>query len=119
MPRPPRDTWASPPPANAVSDGAARFQAAFTCATGWGISPRPGSPDGGDAAVRLKWGELRLRTLALEMPEGKRAASLRVAGRGRSLSAEYSQPGSRRLITLERSFRLNAGQTLELRLRLA
>ncbi|HRT09028.1 MAG TPA: GH116 family glycosyl-hydrolase [Candidatus Paceibacterota bacterium] len=101
------------------ADGAARFQAAFTCATGWGTFSETWQPGRGDAAVRLKWGELRLRTLALEMPEGKRAASLRVACRGRRLSAEYSQTGSRLLITLERSFRLNAGQTLELRLRLA
>jgi hypothetical protein len=99
--------------------GAARFQAAFTTASGWGAFSEAWQAARGTATLRLKWGELRLRTFALELPAGKRAASLRVRCQGRTPAFDYAQTASRLLITFERPLLLKAGQTLELSLRLA
>ena len=49
------------------------FRAAFTAAEGWGtlVQKRDGKRQ--TNRVEVKWGKLRLETLALELPEGAKA----------------------------------------------
>jgi uncharacterized protein (DUF608 family) len=95
------------------------FRAAFTAAEGWGtFRQKCVEPPGHEllAAIELKWGRLRLRTLALGLPKevaGKQV-TLKAGGKAVACTAEVS--AGRIHITLASELLLEAGQTLEVRI---
>jgi hypothetical protein len=111
------------------------FRAAFTSAEGWGTysqrteggrqSPErsPGSETKGQTSatdirikceVCLKWGRLRVKTLAFALPAGTRPARVHVTRNGRPLSAVHSLAGECLLITLAQEAEITANQKLEI-----
>jgi hypothetical protein len=52
------------------------FMAAFTAAEGWGTFQQKRSGDSLHASVEVKWGQLRVRTLGLALPEGVKAGQV-------------------------------------------
>jgi len=74
------------------------FKAPFTTAEGWGTFSQRITADRQQVEVHLKFGKLRLRSLALAVtghPEG-----VEVSLNGKSLKAQHTMQGSRLLITL-------------------
>lgn len=78
------------------------FKAAFVAAEGWGRFEQTRASGGVSASISVLWGKLRLRTLALEMPEGKVGSSgvatlggkerpIRVVGEGTRATVEFAE----------------------------
>jgi non-lysosomal glucosylceramidase len=87
-----------------------RFRAPFTAAEGWGtfqqvlgVNPR--------YRIMVKWGKLRLKTLALQARTAPRSLTLTLAGR--RLAATHTFKDGRILITLTDDAVIDAGQTLD------
>ena len=90
-----------------------KFRAPFTTAEGWGTYSQRIEAGRLDARLELKWGRLRARTLAFEVPANERPASVRVTVNGKPASAQHTITGRRVLITLAADVRIAANQSLE------
>jgi hypothetical protein len=95
------------------------FQAAFTTAEGWGtysqkleLSPLK-TPVSAQSELTLKWGNLRLRTLTLELPGQFHPATARVELEGRPLQSSHSLSDNRLTLTLAETLHLTANQKLK------
>ncbi|HXP63074.1 MAG TPA: GH116 family glycosyl-hydrolase [Dongiaceae bacterium] len=100
----------------------AHFQAAFTTAEGWGtysqkleFSPLQ-TPVSAQSELSLKWGNLRLRTLTLELPVQFHPTTVRVELEGRSLQITHSLSENRLALSLSDTLQLTANQKLSIRL---
>ena len=89
------------------------FKAPFTSAAGWGTFSQKAEAGSQKSVIEVKYGRLRLLTLALAAPGGKPPATLRVRLNGRKLVARHATENGRVLITLAAAATLNAGQRLE------
>jgi uncharacterized protein (DUF608 family) len=89
------------------------FRAAFTAAEGWGTFSQ--KRDGGTqrATIELKWGRLRLKTLAFQLPAGAKPQQVAVTLAGKPLAATHAVEGDRITISLAADATIQAGQTLE------
>src|SRR5437868_2516203 len=65
---------------------ASSFKAAFTTPQGWGTFSQESSAQSVTCRVRLKWGKLRVQSLALQLPESAQPTNARVQVNGRKLS---------------------------------
>ena len=92
---------------------AVTFQCAFTTAEGWGTFTQEQEAVAVKAAVAVKWGQLRLRTLALTLGELRLVAAVKTIVNGRAVPSRFAQTGERLTITLEADAIVTAGQALE------
>ena len=90
------------------------FRAAFTAAEGWGTYSQKTNAGGMDAEVSLKYGKLRLKTLALECDAGSSATS-NVGGV--EVKTTFTRTGKRVLLTFDRDVEIPAGETLRVLVR--
>jgi len=67
----------------------------------------------------VRWGTLRLKTLALEVPDGKKVAEARATAGGKAIPSECLADGRRVVVALGREVALDPDQALEVHLRLA
>jgi len=95
----------------------ADFRAPFTTAEGWGTFAQAIRPGRLIATIRPKSGHLRIKTVALELPEGAEAGAIEVTSGGEALPATLAQDGRRVLVTLGAEARVEAGQAIELTIR--
>ena len=89
------------------------FKAAFTSAEGWGTYEQKSEVRGQKSVIELKYGKLRLKTIALSAPGGQPPASVKVHLGGQALAATQAATDGRVLVTLAAAATLNAGQHLE------
>ncbi len=89
------------------------FRAAFTTAEGWGtlVQQREGNTQ--TDRVEVKWGELRLKTLAFELPDGAKLGKTTVGFMGNQVKAEVQQEGRRVTLTLAVPAVVEHGQAIE------
>jgi uncharacterized protein (DUF608 family) len=89
------------------------FRAPFTAAEGWGTFTQ--KRDGGKflVAVQLRWGKLRLRSLAVEVPGEEGVKIVRVKMDGQRVEVRVRQEGRRLLLTWAEEARIEAGQKIE------
>jgi hypothetical protein len=96
------------------------FRAAFTAAEGWGTFRQRVLDQAGqvgqalEAAIELKWGSLRLRTLALALPNGVAGNHVTVSVGGKAVAFAADTSGGRIRITLSDDLVLHAGHSLEI-----
>jgi len=90
---------------------AENFRAAFTAAEGWGTFAQKTEAVGWTARVEVKWGRLRLKTLALDAPAGQAAAQ--AAGKALRLTAAVNN--GRTTFSFAEDVVLRAGESLTLR----
>jgi hypothetical protein len=89
------------------------FKAAFTTAEGWGSFSQKRGAGRLEAAVTLKYGTLRLKTVRLALAQGSTAKAARVK-MGESVIATTASPdGDGVLITFATPLVMHAGQTCE------
>jgi hypothetical protein len=93
------------------------FRGAFTAAGGWGSFQQQRSDATHVARLELKWGQLRLESLALHTRPGFQPRAAAVSVDGKEAECELHLDGSRALIALANPVRLQGGQTLEAVLR--
>ena len=106
-----RGTWASPRGWRADD-----FRAAFTAAEGWGTisSKRDGASQ--TARVEVKWGKLRVKTLAVEVGEGAKVGSTEVRVGDKAIRAEAKQEGRRVVVTLAERVEVGENEMIEVRM---
>lgn len=92
------------------------FRAAFTAAEGWGTIAQQRRPGQQINTVQVKVGQLRLKTLAFELPRGAVAGKTAVSLAGEPLPASAAQSDTRVLIALERPATIPEGKALEVRI---
>jgi len=90
------------------------FRCAFTAAEGWGTLSQTRTPHAQQNQIQLRWGRLRLRTLAFQLPEESSTKSLQVQVtlNGHPLPCRWNRKGSRLEIQLEPETLLQAPATL-------
>jgi uncharacterized protein (DUF608 family) len=93
------------------------FRAPFTSAEGWGTFEQKSDEHGVDAAVGLKYGSLRVRSIALTLPEKLTAASVRVRVHDKTLEAAHALSDRKLTITLAVDARVSAGESLQIAIR--
>ncbi len=90
------------------------FRAAFTAAEGWGTYSQRQTGSGLQAEVALKWGQLRLRTLAFA-PKGT-PTKVTVTVAGRAVPATLKVADGRAEVALAAEVSLRAGESLQVTL---
>jgi non-lysosomal glucosylceramidase len=94
------------------------FRAPFTAAEGWGSYHQRRGAEGQRFELRLDHGRLALRSLAVELQEGVRAAAVELRRDGRPApSPAFIQDGRRLALSWDRAQQLEAGGRLELLVR--
>jgi len=95
------------------------FKAAFTAAEGWGSLSQSRDGKTQTNRIEVKWGRLRLRTLAFELPPGVTLKATTVAVGVRHLPATADQAGQRVKVTLAKEVTLQAKEVINLELEFA
>ena len=90
------------------------FRAAFTSAEGWGSFSQKYAGNGLDAAIALRYGDLRLKTLSLVLPSGSHANAAGAKVDGKDLPVSSSRMGDRVSLQFPSDLFLKAGQTLNI-----
>ena len=89
------------------------FRGAFTAAEGWGTLSQERKGKTQTNRVEVKWGRLRVQTLAFELPESAVMNGATVTTPGNSIAADAKQNGSRVTITLAAPAVVEKGQDIE------
>jgi hypothetical protein len=89
------------------------FRCAFTAAEGWGTYSQTVESGTQRAEVVVKWGRLRVRTLALGYPRDIGISSVRVTLDGRALKNAYRLYGGRVVIALATGIEIGVGGKIE------
>ena len=76
------------------------FKAAFTAAQGWGTFTQTRSSSQQTHTVAIKQGQLRVKTLAFDVPAGSVTGALNVLLNGSPVAASMSRSGDRVTVTL-------------------
>lgn len=92
---------------------AENFKAAFTSAEGWGSFSQQRRVGTQRCAIEVAHGRLRLKTLALELPEGSQNSRVQVLVGGRRVASSSAMSGRRLLVTLAAEAVVQAGQRVE------
>jgi uncharacterized protein (DUF608 family) len=96
--------------------GPEHFRSAFTAAEGWGALSQSRAGRTQTNAIAVRWGRLRLRTVALELPERAALKEAVVTVDGRRLRAAVAQEGRRVTVQAARDVVVDAGGQLEVAL---
>ncbi len=85
-----------------------KFKAAFTAAEGWGSLSQSRTGKTQINRIEVKWGGLRVKSLALELPPGTTLKTTTVAVGTRQLAVKATQTGQRVELTLAKEVVLKA-----------
>ena len=89
------------------------FRAAFTCAEGWGTFAQKRQGKTQREEIEVRWGRLRLKSLAFAIPENFRSVKVLVTVAGRPVKIDHTLKDGRLDITLKKRLVLSENQTLE------
>jgi uncharacterized protein (DUF608 family) len=92
------------------------FRAPFTAAEGWGTYSQQSQISSLKSQIAVKWGRLRVKTLALEVAPGLVPSRAVVAIGGENVAAAIAVEGRRVLVTLADAKTVAQGQTVEISL---
>ena len=87
------------------------FKCAFTAAEGWGCYSQKTEAGKQRAEIAVRWGELKLKTIALE---NNSATAVKVLLAGKLIGAKLKREGKKVLFTLTTPVTIQAGETLEI-----
>jgi non-lysosomal glucosylceramidase len=90
------------------------FRAAFTAAEGWGTFSQRRENSRQTEHIAVRWGQLRLKTLAFAITGIIDPAKVTVEGPAGAVEASGALGGERLTITLAQELTLNEGDTLEI-----
>ena len=89
------------------------FRSAFTAAEGWGTIAQKREKGVQRQTVEMRWGKLRLASLAFAVAEGAKPAKVGVKVGDKGVDAEHAIEGERVLVTLGKPLTLAKGERLE------
>jgi uncharacterized protein (DUF608 family) len=88
------------------------FKAAFTAAEGWGTFAQRRHGTTQHETIAVKWGRLKLRSLAFAIPRNLTVNQVRISMSGKVIPCHYDVTDSRLAIELEIPITLEAGQAM-------
>ncbi|MCD6338772.1 MAG: hypothetical protein J7M29_05260 [Verrucomicrobia bacterium] len=91
------------------------FRAAFVAPEGWGTFEQKAALGRAQAALHVRWGAVRLKSVALGALPGK-FSSVKVKCNGRAAPARLERQNGRTVVVLEREVKAAAGQSLKIAL---
>ena len=94
------------------------FKSVFTAAEGWGVFEQQRKGTGQQEKIALKWGKLPLRRMIFALSQNAKPAAVEVRVAGKVIKATHAIEGSRLSISLPSGITLQAGQTLEVSIRI-
>ena len=94
------------------------FRAAFTSAKGWGSFSQKRSDKLQTETIEVKWGQLRSKSLAFDLPKGSRAEKVSVTAADQKFAAAWSMQDNRVMIELDREIDLGTGDALAIEIAL-
>jgi non-lysosomal glucosylceramidase len=92
------------------------FRAAFTCAEGWGTFTQKRTGKTQIEEIEVRWGRLRLKSLAFAVPQKLRRVKVNVTATGRPVPVDYALNDGRLDIILRKELVLSEGRTLEVKI---
>ena len=92
------------------------FKAAFTSAAGWGTFTQKLTGITQTEIIELKYGSLRLKTLAFDLPGKDGSVHVTVQRGARRLNVKASRSGHRVTISLDAPVEIKAGQNIEIKM---
>ncbi len=92
------------------------FRAAFTCAEGWGIFSQQRNGKTQNEEIEIRWGKLRLKSLAFAVPDNLRRVKVNVTVAGKPISIDYALNDGSLDIIIKKDLILSEGQTLEVKI---
>jgi hypothetical protein len=92
------------------------FRAAFTCAEGWGTFSQKRNDKTQDEKIEIRWGRLKLKSLAFAVPDNLPRVKVNVTAAGKSVAVDYALNDGRLVIILKNELVLSEGQTLEIKI---
>jgi uncharacterized protein (DUF608 family) len=87
------------------------FKCAFTSAEGWGSFNQKSEGGKRKAEISVRWGKLKLKTVALESDS---AHSATILHQGKPVDVKLKRDGKRVLLTLKHSVVVSAGEKIEI-----
>jgi hypothetical protein len=94
-----------------------KFQAAFTAAEGWGSFTQTRAADVQREQIDLRWGRLKLKSLAFAVPKDWKTVEAIVRLDGASLESDSVLRDGRLEIELDRESQLSEDNTLQIEIR--
>ncbi len=91
-----------------------QFRAPFTVAEGWGTFSQHRDETSQSETLELKWGKLRLRSLAFELPQNVRPKDVNVLLNGVAVQAKQRMEGNRAIVQFSSETMLQAGGKLSI-----
>jgi non-lysosomal glucosylceramidase len=92
------------------------FRAAFTAAEGWGTYAQKVEGRKRQAEIILKWGQLKLRTLALGLPANEKPTRVTATVAGKPVAATLAEKDGKAEISFAQDALVKAGEKLEVAL---
>jgi hypothetical protein len=92
------------------------FRAAFTCAEGWGNFTQKRKGKIQNEKIDMRWGKLRLKSLAFAVPDNLRRVKVNVTAAGKPIAVDYALNDGRLDIILKKDLVLSEGQMLEVKI---
>jgi uncharacterized protein (DUF608 family) len=92
------------------------FRAPFTAAEGWGTISQKRDEKSQRQQVEVKYGKLRVKTLAFEVPEERLVGKVTVRAASQPIEASHVQEGRRVTITLAREAQIGEDHGIEVQL---
>ena len=84
-----------------------------TSAAGWGTFSQNRDRNTQTESIELKWGKLRLKTLAFDLPDNCKAGSISVKCAGKTIKANYEMKNNRIVIDLQNDVKIQQNQSIE------
>ena len=94
------------------------FRSAYTAAEAWGSLDQQRVGDVQTNRIEVQWGELPVKTLALELPAGRQLRSCQITAAAKQLTPTVTQNGSRVLIALAEPLRIARGESVVVQLQM-
>jgi len=90
------------------------FRSAFTAAQGWGTFEQKREDNIQKERIGVRWGRLRLKTLAFTLPDACKSAKVKVKAAGKRIDATCTLAQARATVTLAHELTLNENEELEI-----
>jgi len=90
------------------------FRSAFTAAEGWGTFEQKREDNIQKERIGVRWGRLRLKTLAFTLPDACKSAKVKVKAAGKRIDATCTLAQARATVTLAHELTLNENEELEI-----
>ena len=88
------------------------FKCFFTAAEGWGSIVQRRTANKQINAIKVKYGQLKVKELVFELPEGKNIGQVALNIDGKNVDCEVSQEGKRFTVKLKTAQTITAGQII-------